>query len=87
MVLAMVVWVVVAFAFGWWLLALVPPATYVAVVAALGLRLQRREQVLWFDVARALAICHWAYGLGFWRGIARIVTRCLFDSRQRSSKS
>ena len=28
-----------------------------------------------------LAICHWGYGLGFWRGIGRIVRRRPFDVR------
>lgn len=75
MVLAMVVWAVVAVSFGWWSLAFVPPVAYVVVVTALGIRFQRSEQVAWFDAVRALAICHWAYGLGFWRGVAGLVAR------------
>ena len=75
MVLVMVVWAAAAITAGWWSLALAPPVAYIVVVTAIGLRFQRREQVLWFDVARALAICHWAYGLGFWRGIAGLMTR------------
>lgn len=74
MVLAMVVWAVVALAAGWWSLALVPPCAYVVAVTVLGLRFERRDGVLWFDAARALAICHWAYGLGFWRGVAGLAT-------------
>ena len=30
--------------------------------------------------ATAIALCHWGYGLGFWRGIGRIVTGRPFDA-------
>jgi hypothetical protein len=31
----------------------------------------------------ALAICHWGYGVGFWRGVGRILTGRPFDTRPR----
>ncbi len=34
----------------------------------------------------ALAICHWGYGLGFWRGIGRILSGRSFDTRPRPRK-
>ena len=75
MVLTMVVWTTVFLVVGWWPMAVVLPTAYAVVVAALGLLFQRRVHVTWLDASRALAICHWAYGLGFWRGIAGLMTR------------
>ena len=34
----------------------------------------------------ALAICHWGYGIGFWRGMGRILTGRRFDTRPRPRK-
>jgi len=73
MVLMMVVWAVVSLVVGWWPLALVPFTAYAIVAAALGLYFRRRDGVSWLDASRALATCHWAYGLGFWRGVVGLV--------------
>lgn len=72
MVFVMVAWAVAAIALGPWYLALMPPIAYLGAITVLGLRFRIRDNVSWFDATRALAICHWAYGLGFWRGILRI---------------
>ena len=61
--------------------ALAVPLVHTAVVAAAGLRMGRAPGVAPHRAAAALAICHWSYGAGFWRGVARIATGRRFDSR------
>jgi hypothetical protein len=54
--------------------------------AALARRLARQPGV---DLARTVAaveICHWAYGIGFWQGVGRILRRRPFDSRPRGHR-
>lgn len=75
MVLVVVAWASAALCLGWWRLAFIPITAYLIGAAILGMRFKFRDDVRWFDAACALAVCHWAYGLGFWRGVAQIVTR------------
>jgi GT2 family glycosyltransferase len=66
--------------------ALVPAAAHVALCAGLGLRLAKEPGV---DPARAAAvtgICHWTYGVGFWRGLLRVLTGRGFDRRPGATR-
>lgn len=69
------------------------PATRVAVPAAYGaaagwaaLRLARQPGVALHRAAAALAICHWSYGVGFWRGVGRWLTGGSWDTRPRGHR-
>jgi succinoglycan biosynthesis protein ExoA len=61
-------------------LAMAPPAMWGAVAAAAALRFGSEREVTPHRALGAIAICHWAYGAGFWRGVGRIVTGRGFDS-------
>jgi glycosyltransferase involved in cell wall biosynthesis len=66
--------------------AAIVPLVHLGLAGALALRLARRPGV---DAARAVAaveICHWAYGIGFWQGVARVVSGRSFDSRPRGHR-
>jgi hypothetical protein len=56
------------------------PAVHACAAAVAAERLSI-GQVRRRDVFLAIQICHWAYGLGFWRGASRHVRRLPFDSR------
>jgi glycosyltransferase involved in cell wall biosynthesis len=59
---------------------------HLGLAAGLARRLARQPGV---DVARTVAaveICHWAYGIGFWQGVGRILRRRPFDSRPRGHR-
>ena len=49
--------------------------------AGVALRLSRERGVTPHRALAALAICHWGYGAGLWRGLGRIVTGRPFDNR------
>ena len=51
--------------------ALLPIALYAGGAAAIGIRLSRQRGVTPHRAATALAICHWGYGAGLWRGVSR----------------
>lgn len=59
----------------------VPAAAYLCGAAAVAGRLGRDPGVAPHRALGALAVCHWAYGLGFWSGVGRIVRGRPFDSR------
>ena len=61
--------------------ALVPLVAYSTGAAAVAYRLSDSPGVAPHRAALALGTCHWAYGLGFWSGVARIVRGKPFDSR------
>ena len=66
--------------------AALPVAGYAVGAAAASMRLSDDPGVAPHRAATALAICHWGYGLGFWRGIARIATGRPFESRPRGHR-
>jgi cellulose synthase/poly-beta-1,6-N-acetylglucosamine synthase-like glycosyltransferase len=58
-----------------------PVAAWVALVATVGARLGRQPGVEPARASLALAICHVSYGVGFWAGCGRVITRRPFQSR------
>jgi len=64
-------------------IAVVPVVAYVVGGGAAAWRLGADPGVATHRAFGAMAICHWAYGLGFWSGIGRIVVGRPFDARPR----
>ena len=64
-------------------LALAPAAAWAGAAGVAALRMGEDPGVAPHRAFAALAICHWGYGLGFWRGIGRILTGRPFDTRPR----
>jgi hypothetical protein len=69
---------------GWRRLAV--PAVHCAAVAALAVRLGRQPGVAPHRAFVATEICHWSYGYGFWRGVARLARGRPFESRPRGHR-
>ncbi len=67
-------------------LASAPVVAYVAGAGIVALRLAAQPGVAPHRALGALSICHWAYGLGFWAGVARIVRGRPFDTRPRKGR-
>ena len=67
-------------------LAAAPVIAYVTSAGIVALRLGEEPGVAPHRALGALSICHWAYGLGFWAGMARIVTGRPFDTRPRNGR-
>jgi hypothetical protein len=65
--------------------ALPLPAYALGAVLAAG-RISRERGVTPHRVVIALAICHWAYGVGFWRGVGRMLTGRRFDARPKPAR-
>ena len=82
MVGASAVWVVACLPRrrGW---AMLPAAIYAVAAALAARKISREPGVTPHRVAAVLAICHWCYGAGLWRGLGRIVTGKPFDVRPR----
>ena len=57
-----------------------------SVAAAESMRLSKDPGVAWHRAFGALAICHWGYGVGFWRGVVRFVSGRGFDARPRRGR-
>lgn len=66
--------------------AAIPLGSYTTVLAAGSLAVGADPGVAPHRAAAAYGICHWAYGLGFLRGIGRIATGRPFDHRPRRSR-
>ena len=62
------------------------PAAYAAGNAWASLRLARQPGVAPQRAAAAMAICHWSYGAGFWRGLGRLVLGRSWDTRPRGHR-
>jgi GT2 family glycosyltransferase len=62
------------------------PIVHLAVAAAAARRLAREPGVELRRALVAIEICHWAYGIGFWQGVGRMVTGRRFDSRPRGHR-
>jgi len=86
LVLMSIVWVVLSVLVGCVWVAPLPFAAYVLAATLIGIRMSTERGVTPHRVAIALSICHWCYGVGFWRGIGRIVTRREFDSRPKGGR-
>ena len=67
-------------------LASAPAAAYVVGAGIVALRLADQPGVAPHRALGALSICHWAYGLGFWAGVGRILTGRPFDTRPRRGR-
>ena len=68
------------------LLALSPLLAYAAGAGVVAARLSRDPGVAPHRSFLALAICHWSYGLGFWRGISWALRRKPFLSRPQGHR-
>ena len=62
-------------------LRFVVPALHLAGAATFAARLAKEELVDPVLALKAIVICHWGYGLGFWSGILRIITGRGFVTR------
>ncbi len=65
---------------------LLPTVAWGAVVGVAGGRMGRQPGVRAVDATAALAICHVAYGTGFWSGIGRVVRGRSFDRLPAGSR-
>lgn len=63
-----------------------PIAVWLALVGITGLRLSSQPGVRAHQAAGALAICHWSYGVGFWRAVGRVALRRPFETRPRGHR-
>lgn len=62
------------------------PVLHGAACTCIGLRLAADPGVAPHRAAGAMLICHWSYGLGFWRGVFRIARGRSFDHRPRRGR-
>ena len=60
-----------------------PALAYMTAAVAVGVHLGRAPGVAPHRATLALTTCHWAYGLGFWAGVVRILRRRPFDNVPR----
>ncbi|MEP6624941.1 MAG: glycosyltransferase family 2 protein [Acidimicrobiia bacterium] len=67
-------------------IAVLPVAVYAAGAGAAAWHLARDPGVAPHRALGAIAICHWAHGLGFWAGIGRIALGRRFDTRPRGAR-
>lgn len=66
--------------------AVAPAAAYGLGAGVIALRLGAEPGVAPHRALAALSLCHWGYGLGFWAGVGRIVTRRPFDHHPRGRR-
>lgn len=62
------------------------PAAYVGGAAWAAAKIGREPGVAPHRAFAALAICHWSYGFGFWRGLARLLLGRGFDTRPQGHR-
>ena len=86
MVAGAATWALAFGARGRWLIALAPVAGYAAGTATVAMKIGDQPGVAPHRAFLALTVCHWGYGLGFWRGVGRILTGRPFDSRPRGHR-
>jgi glycosyltransferase involved in cell wall biosynthesis len=67
-------------------LASLPVFLYLAAASLASRKISGGTGVTPHRVVAALAICHWSYGAGLWRGLGRIITRRPFDVRPRAGR-
>ncbi len=66
--------------------AAAPAVAYGLGAGVIALRLGAEPGVAPHRALAALSLCHWGYGLGFWAGVGRIVTRRPFDHHPRGRR-
>ena len=79
-------WVLLMLITGNILLLPIPFITYLVAALVIGFKMSKVRGVTPHRVAISLSICHWCYGLGFWRGVGRIITFRKFDLRPKSGR-
>jgi len=62
------------------------PVVHAGVLGAASVRIGQQPGVAPHRVLLAGLVCHWSYGVGFWRGIYRLVRRRPFDARPRGHR-
>jgi len=62
------------------------PCLHMLFVSRSGIQASKEPGVALYRAIRALAIMHWSYGFGFWRGIARALSGKPFDNRPRGHR-
>ncbi len=62
------------------------PLVHLGALAATALRLGRQPGVAPHRALAVGLVCHWSYGIGFWRGIGRLVAGRSFDSRPKGHR-
>lgn len=67
-------------------MALAPFVVYGAGALVAGLSVSKEPGVAAPRAVGVLAVCHWSYGYGFWRGVARVLLRQGFDARPRRGR-
>lgn len=86
MVAGSVVWAATFLLRGRLKTALVPFVTYALGAGAVGAQLARKRRAGPLHTIAALAICQWAYGVGFLQGVGRIITGRPFSTRPRQGR-
>lgn len=86
MVIFTALWIFGAFSLEVPWLAPLPIIGYLAVVALIAVRMSKSRGVTPHRVVLAMSICHWTYGIGFWRGVGRVVTLRQFDTKPRGGR-
>jgi glycosyltransferase involved in cell wall biosynthesis len=86
MVAAAASWTLLFAARDRWLVALAPMIGYGVGAGAVAMRIGDQPGVAPHRAFLALSVCHWGYGLGFWRGVGRILTNRPFDHRPKGGR-
>ena len=86
MVAAFFMWAALMLLLRNFILLPLPLIAYLVAVLIIGFKMSKVRGVTPHRVAFAMAICHWCYGFGFWRGVGRIVTFRKFDLRPKSGR-
>ena len=86
MVAAFFMWAALMLLLRNFILLPLPLIAYLVAVLIIGFKMSKVRGVTPHRVAIAMAICHWCYGFGFWRGVGRIVTFRKFDLRPKSGR-
>lgn len=62
------------------------PMVHTAAVGVVAVQLGKQPGVAPHQAFGALAICHWSYGVGFWRGIGRFLLGRRFETRPQGHR-
>jgi GT2 family glycosyltransferase len=63
-----------------------PVSLYALGIAGAAARVAREPEVSYPHAVVAMTTCHWAYGIGVWEGVRRVLARSGFDSRPRGGR-
>jgi len=86
MVFSCLLWSIAALWIGIPLLIALPFFIYAIAAILVGIQLSKKQKSDPRLVALAISICHWCYGVGFWRGVFRIVTLRKFDTKPKGGR-